>query len=135
MGDAGYSGLRRRAYPRPDIEVRPIRVQTVRVDAVLPADLRIDAMKVDVEGAELQVLRGAEQTLRRWRPFVLFEHGRGAAEAYGTTPLILHDFLHGGLGYAIALPEVWLAGGAPLDRDGFAAAFAGDTCNYLAYPV
>lgn len=135
VGDAGYSGLRRRAYPRADIEVRPIRVQTARLDEVLPADLRIDAMKVDVEGAELQVLRGAEQTLRRWRPFVLFEHGRGAAEAYGTTPALLHDFLHGALGYAIALPEAWLAGGAALDREQFAAAFAGDTCNYLAYPV
>ena len=38
------------------------------------------------EGAELQVLEGAVTTLQRHRPIVIFEHGSGSAETYGTLP-------------------------------------------------
>lgn len=134
VGDAGYSGLRRRSYPRADLEVRPIRVRTVRLDDELPADLRVHAMKIDVEGAEMQVFRGAERTLARWHPFVLFEHGTGAAEAYGTTPAALWQWLHD-RGYRVFLPELWLHGQGPLDRAAFEAAFRGGQCNYLAVPA
>lgn len=34
---------------------------------------RVDWIKMDVEGAELGVLRGAEKCLRRWRPKLLIE--------------------------------------------------------------
>jgi FkbM family methyltransferase len=134
VGSPGYSGLRRRVYPNP-VDVRTIRVRTARLDAVLPADVRVHGMKIDVEGAELQVFQGARRTLRTWRPHVLFEHGPGAAESYGTTPDMMWDLVHGELGFAIAAPGDWLAGRAPFDRDGFVASFARGECNYLAYPA
>lgn len=34
---------------------------------------RLDAAKIDVEGAELSVLRGGEKTIRRFRPWILLE--------------------------------------------------------------
>jgi len=44
---------------------------------------RIDALKIDVEGAERAVLAGARRTLERCRPLLLLEANRGLAEAGG----------------------------------------------------
>lgn len=43
-------------------------------------------MKIDVEGSELQVLRGAARVIRRDQPVIVFEDGRGAADLCGTRP-------------------------------------------------
>ncbi len=34
---------------------------------------RVDVIKMDIEGAEIRALRGAEQTLKRWRPALILE--------------------------------------------------------------
>ena len=41
---------------------------------------RVDFIKLDVEGAEELVLRGADNVLDQWRPIVLFEVNREAAQ-------------------------------------------------------
>jgi len=46
-------------------------VPMLRLDDLALAD--VTAMKVDAEGAEAEVLRGAAATLRRWRPILLVE--------------------------------------------------------------
>jgi FkbM family methyltransferase len=58
----------------------PVRMTTI--DAVAPPDTKL--IKIDVEGAELDVLHGAEQTLRSVRPLLLVEvkvHLRARSEA------------------------------------------------------
>jgi FkbM family methyltransferase len=117
-----YSGLRRRRYDRDDERLEEIRVRTERLDALLPPELPIALIKIDVEGAELQVLRGATETLRRWKPVVVFEHGLGAADHYGTTPEAVHELL-AGCGLRVSTMERWLAGEGALDRETFAAHF------------
>jgi len=58
-------------------------------------------IKIDVEGAELSVLRGALQTMAAHSPVILFEHcGHGAA--YGVTPADIRSFLSE-MGYGIFL--------------------------------
>jgi len=132
-GDAGYSGLRRRSYPRADMRVETIRVRTARLDDLVPADHAVHAMKIDVEGAEGLVLDGARGLLARCRPYVLFEHGTGAAEAYGLLPGAVWDFFDAAH-YDVTRPADWLHGRGPLTREAFAAAFAAGECNYLGVP-
>lgn len=58
----------------PDQETRPqIQVEVVPLDAYLNAVTRVDLMKIDVEGFEYQVLQGARQLLRTYRPTLLLE--------------------------------------------------------------
>jgi FkbM family methyltransferase len=129
--NAGYSGLRRRTYARPDERVELIRVRLCRIDDVFPEDQRVDFVKIDVEGAELEVLRGATRTLRRWSPHVVFEHGLGASDHYGTTPEAIHRLLAGELGLSIFDME----GAGPLSEAAFAAVYGrGRKWNFLARP-
>jgi FkbM family methyltransferase len=119
--NSAYSGLRRRDYPREE-EVRELTVQLARLDDLVPAARRVTIIKIDVEGGELGVLRGATGILRRDRPFVVFEHGLGAAEFYGTTPDTVWD-LFAGCGLNVSLMVDWLAGRPVLDRAAFVEEF------------
>ncbi len=52
-----------------------IEVPAARLDDVVARDgLRPAVIKIDVEGAELKVIRGAADTLRRLRPLVVMEY-------------------------------------------------------------
>jgi len=60
-------------------------VQAVTLDSFrLPAEHRIGFLKVDVEGYELPVIRGAEKTIREHHPVIIVEQKpHGNAERYG----------------------------------------------------
>jgi hypothetical protein len=53
-----------------------IDVDVARLDDVLPAGEMIDILKIDVEGFELEVLKGSIESLRRTR-YLLLELGLG----------------------------------------------------------
>jgi FkbM family methyltransferase len=125
----GYSGLRRGRLPR-DANVKQIRVSLERLDDTLAEDFRPAFIKIDVNGAELQVLRGARETLLRHRPVVAFEHGRGFAEVYGATPAMVHDLLVAECGMRI----FDLVGDGPYSRDHFEEVFEQPIWNFVACP-
>ena len=54
---------------------------------------RVDAIKCDVEGAELSVLKGATKTLERFRPTILIEVDARWARRYGNTGADVFAFL------------------------------------------
>jgi FkbM family methyltransferase len=125
-----WSGLVFRPLPgNVDGDVEEIRVRVEALDEALPDDFVPSFVKIDVEGGEEQVLRGALETLRRHRPTVAFEHGLGAANAYGTEP----DDVFGLLGEA-GLRVFDLDGAGPYTLDEFRRAyFASERVNWIAH--
>jgi FkbM family methyltransferase len=125
-----FSGLRTRS----DVEASPgdlrqLSVRTERLDDVLDEGYVPTLIKIDVEGAELGVLRGAAETLDRHRPFVLFEHGLGGADLYNARPTEVFDLLD-----ASGLRIFDLDGVGPYSRDHFEATFTEPIWNFLAAP-
>lgn len=135
VSNPGYSGLLKRRFDRPHEDVVEIRVRLARLDDLVPGDVPIRLVKIDVEGAELQVLRGAQGLLRRCRPFVVFEHGLGAADVYGTRPEMVYD-LFSACGMRLSVMGDWLEtrGGRTLTRGSFADEFdTGRNYYFLAH--
>jgi len=125
------SGLRQRAdLPAHAAQVEQITVQLDKLDDALPEDYVPSLVKIDVEGAELLVLRGAAETLARHRPFVIFEHGIGGADLYGSKPGEVFDLLAD-----CRLRVFDLEGEGPYTRDRFEAVFTEPIWNFLAAPA
>lgn len=54
---------------------------------------KVDLVKIDVEGAEGAVLRGAEGTLSRFRPLLIIELDRSREEVWGDSPESILTYL------------------------------------------
>lgn len=90
VSNPSYSGLIKRKYDKPHEEDTSIVVKTEKLDTVIPLNTKIDLIKIDVEGGELLVLEGATELLKRDKPVVIFEHGIGASDYYGSSPDKIH---------------------------------------------
>jgi hypothetical protein len=128
MTNPGWSGLRERPYPGRE-EVRQIAVRAERLDDALLGEYRPSFIKIDVEGAEREVLAGAIETISRHRPLIVFEHGRGSANYYGTAPGDVFALLCG----EAQLRIFDLEGGGPYSAAQFAETYeAARNVNFLA---
>jgi len=65
-------------------------ISTIRIDDLGLVDLAF--LKIDVEGYEERALRGAEQTLKRCRPLVMFEDKPKKSSQFGD-PRGAHNYL------------------------------------------
>jgi hypothetical protein len=54
---------------------------------------KIDLIKIDVEGAEFNVLKGAKRILKEYRPIIIIEFGLGASNFYKVNPVEVYKFL------------------------------------------
>ncbi len=71
---AGYSGFSTPNLSQ-EAETETIMVSIERLDDHVPEGWLPDLIKIDVEGAELLVIEGSMDVLRKARPTIAFEHG------------------------------------------------------------
>ncbi len=88
-----YSGIKQRDYAVKEPQIQKIKVELKRLDDIIPITTKIDFIKIDVEGAEFLVLKGAIETIKQNKPLIIFECGLGASEYYETTPEELYEFV------------------------------------------
>jgi FkbM family methyltransferase len=112
-----YSGLRRRIYDRPDPRITTIQVATKTLDEVIPLGEAVALVKLDIEGGEYHALRGAMNTIQRWRPVIVFEAGSKSTGQYGVTPDEVYSLITETFGYELSTMSRWL-GGAPAYTQG-----------------
>jgi FkbM family methyltransferase len=95
----------------------------------------VDAIKIDVEGAELGVLRGAQGILRRCRPIVMFESGPSENDGLGYTKEDMLNFLDA-IGFAVVVPNRVAHNDEGLSTAGFVEShlYPRRTTNYFAIP-
>jgi FkbM family methyltransferase len=129
-----YSGLKKRKYDVENPDIEEINVEVKTLDSLIPESTKIDLIKIDVEGAELGVLKGAKNVLFRNKPIVIFECGLGASDYYNTKPEEVFRILQNA-GLKISLLEGWIKKKKPLTEDQFVNIFKKNIEYYfIAHP-
>jgi FkbM family methyltransferase len=126
-----YSGIKKRKYDGKNVHIDQITVETDLLDNMIPDDLHVDLMKIDVEGAEFRVMKGGVNTLRRCKPVIIFEFGLGAADFYNSRPQNLHEFLTGECGMKISTLKGYLEHAPELSETRFCNMFNEGTEYYF----
>jgi FkbM family methyltransferase len=94
-----------------------VEVSIRRLDQLVhERELTPDLLKIDTDGSELEILRGAEQTLAEHRPAIVFELCRAGLHRRGYDPRELQELLFDA-GYELWAPVLrprprWLVGPA-----------------------
>jgi len=118
ISNPSYSGLKKRKYDRPHETDRQIDVETDTLDNIIPQHIKIDFIKIDVEGAEILVLEGAKRLIKKDHPVIVFEYGIGGSDLYEPNPEKIFNLLNTH-GLKISLIERWLKNIGPLNLSEF----------------
>lgn len=112
------------------VPARNERVRLETLDAVVSrlGLVRVDVVKIDVEGAEAGVIAGAKTVLTTIRPVLMMELNDSALRAQGSSEAALLDTLRGELGYEILVFSP-MSGLAELHFEGAAL-----SANVIAIP-
>lgn len=90
-------------------------VPTRTLDEALTGLTRLDLIKLDIEGGELDALRGARGLVERFRPAIVFECG----SEYISSRSDLFDFLTKTIGYSVFSFTDFLFSKGPMSFDEF----------------
>ena len=126
-----YSGIKRRRYDIDNPEIEEITVEKKLLDDVIPTSTPIHFVKIDVEGAEFGVLKGAKNLLAAHKPTILFECGKGASDFYDTNPQELHSFLSNEIGLDVFTLQDFISNNKPLSGHDFENSFNNNTDYYF----
>ena len=130
---SGYSSLGRPHDGRLS-SFSEIKVQIRRLDEIVK-DANVDAIKIDVEGAELGVLIGSTKILADSRPVVMFESAPASDEGIGYSKEAMYQFL-AAHNYVVLVPNRVAHNDSGLTQDGFLEShlYPRRTTNYFAIP-
>ena len=87
-----FSGVKERDLSGLDAKIETIEVAVDTIDNALAALPRLDYIKIDIEGGEMDCLKGAESVLSRHRPVISVEYGSSGYSRYGYVKRSLFDF-------------------------------------------
>jgi len=131
--ESGYSSLGR--PEKGDGNVREVKVPIRRLDDLVAPD-GIDVIKIDVEGAELGVVRGSPKLIAASRPIIMFESGPGDAAGLGYTKPAMWKFF-ADAGYTLHVPNRVAHNDDGLSLEGYVDShvYPRRTTNYFAIPT
>jgi FkbM family methyltransferase len=131
---SGFSGLQ--VHGDANAKVVEITVEMRRLDEIVPFHRTIHFIKLDVEGAELLVLRGAEKLLKRDRPTMLFECTESGMTAFHYTAQDIYALIADEYDYNIYIIDEYLKKESPLTAESFAKAQSNPAraFNFVASP-
>ena len=129
---SGYSGLSPHGK---DQNIEILKVKLARLDDIVPSDLSIGFIKIDVEGAELAALKGSEKIIMRCNPIILFECTQSGLKAHQVSPSKIYEFFQSH-NYRLFLMKDWLSHGDSLDYQRFISSmeYPFQAFNFLAVP-
>jgi FkbM family methyltransferase len=96
----GMSGLKGQPYPD-KVSTEMIQVNVRRLDEMVKPHVNVDFIKIDVEGAELEVIKGGRETISRCKPVIYFEHAKIHNLEYETSPEVMFDLMTDQLGFTL----------------------------------
>jgi FkbM family methyltransferase len=105
--NTALSGLKKRPYASFHKQ-QSIDVPTDLLDNIISVDETIRMIKIDVEGGEWNVLKGAVRTIGRCSPLILFECGKIGGNLYGFTAFDIYQFFYQNFDYQIYTLKGWL---------------------------
>lgn len=103
------SGFLKRPYPA-HFKEKQIEVTSNLLDHLIDQNLQISLIKIDVEGGEWDVLRGAIQTINRSKPLIIFECGKTGGNLYQFSSTDIYHFFEQEVNYQIFTLSAWLKG-------------------------
>lgn len=114
--------------------IREYEVPVKRLDDLVSPDRRISLIKIDAEGAELLILKGANDLIARDRPAIIFECGVDARVRDRPGDALYSYFDEAE--YAVHTAIGFVFRGAPLSRDvfNFVRSYPAMAFNFVALP-
>jgi FkbM family methyltransferase len=106
---SGYSGLHNRVGIESGHEVISKTVQKDMLDNIIPTNINIGFIKIDVEGGEYDVILGARNLIDRCKPIVIFEFEKSAGDFYNVNPFNTYNFICNDLNYKLSTLSCWIS--------------------------